>query len=255
MTTASIGVVVVGSLLSNLAPYTADQSVVQRYITTSDQRQAERAIWMNAWLTVPATVLFFAIGTMLFLFYRQNPAALEPSLGSDSIFPLFIADYMPAGVAGIVIAGIFAAAQSTASSSVNSVVTALVTDWVRRFRPQIPDHTCLRLSQWLSVVLGLGGTGAALWLATTDVRSLWDAYLSLLGLLGSGLAGLFALGIFSKRATGPGALVGAIAGAIVLFCVQRYTPVHFLLYGAIGTTTCFACGYLASLVLPRPVRA
>lgn len=252
MTTASIGVVVIGSLLSNLAPYTADQSVVQRYITTPDQRQAERAIWMNAWLTVPATVLFFTIGTMLFLFYRQHAAALEPSLGADSIFPLFIADYMPAGVAGIVIAGIFAAAQSTASSSVNSVVTALVTDWVRRFRPQIPDHTCLRLSQWLSVVLGLGGTGTALWLATTDVRSLWDAYLSLLGLLGSGLAGLFALGIFSRRANGPGALVGAIAGAVVLFCVQRYTPVHFLLYGAIGTTTCFACGYLASLFWPRP---
>lgn len=250
MTTASIGVIVVGGLLSNLAPYTADQAVVQRYITTSDQKQAERAIWMNAWLTVPATVLFFTIGTLLFLFYRQHPAALEPGLGIDSIFPLFIAGHMPTGLAGIVIAGIFAAAQSTASSSVNSIVTALVTDWVQRFRPGIPDKICLRLSQWLSVALGLAGTGAALYLATADVRSIWDTYMSLLGLLGSGLAGLFALGIFSRRANGTGALVGVVVGAITLFLVQRYTPLHFLLYGAIGTTTCFAVGYLASLLLP-----
>jgi SSS family transporter len=253
LTTASIMVIVVGNLLSNLAPYTADQAVVQRYITTRDQRQAERAIWLNAWMTVPATILFFAIGTALFLFYRQHPQSLEPTLAIDSIFPLFISQYMPAGVAGIVIAGIFAAAQSTASSSVNSVVTALMTDWVRRFRPEIPDHTCLRLSQWLSVVLGIAGTGAALYLATADVRSLWDTYMSLLGLLGSGLAGLFALGIFSRRATGAGALSGALVSAVFLFWIQRHTPLHFLMYGAVGTTTCFVVGYATSLTLPvRP---
>lgn len=251
LTTASIVVIVVGSLFSNLAPYTADQAVVQRYITTRDQRQAERAIWLNAWMTVPATILFFAIGTALFLFYRQHPESLEPTLAIDSIFPLFISQYMPAGVAGIVIAGIFAAAQSTASSSVNSVVTAFMTDWVRRFRPEIPDHTCLRLSQWLSVTLGIAGTGAALYLATADVRSLWDTYMSLLGLLGSGLAGLFALGIFSHRATGAGALTGVIASTVMLFWLQRHTPLHFLMYGAVGTTTCFVVGYAASLLTPR----
>lgn len=251
LTTASIVVIVVGNLLSNLAPYTADQAVVQRYITTRDQRQAERAIWLNAWMTVPATILFFAIGTALFLFYRQHPQSLEPTLATDSIFPLFISQYMPAGVAGIVIAGIFAAAQSTASSSVNSVVTAFMTDWVRRFRPHLSDLTCLRLSQWLSVALGIAGTGTALFLATADVRSLWDTYMSLLGLLGSGLAGLFALGIFSRRATGPGALAGALVSAVVLFWVQRHTPLHFLMYGAVGTVTCFVVGYLASLPAPR----
>lgn len=251
LTTASIAVMVIGSLLANLAPYTADQAVVQRYITTRDQKQAERAIWLNAWLTVPATILFFAIGTALFLFYRQHPQSLEPTLAIDSIFPLFISQYMPAGVAGIVIAGIFAAAQSTASSSVNSVVTAVMTDWVRRFRPGIPDRTCLRVSQALSVLLGLGGTGAALYLATADVRSLWDTYMSLLGLLASGLGGLFALGIFSRRANGTGALCGAVTSAVVLFWVQRHTPLHFLMYGAVGLLTCCLVGYVASLLGPR----
>jgi len=251
LTQATVIVMVVGSLLSNLAPYTADQAVVQRYIVTRDQKQAERAIWLNAWLSIPVTVLFFSIGTALFLFYRQHPGSLDPTLATDSIFPLYISQFMPAGVGGIVIAGIFAAAQSTASSSVNSVVTALMTDWVRRFRPGLSDIFCLRLAQALSVILGLGGTGAALYLATADVRSLWDTYLSILGLLGSGLAGLFALGVFTRRVTGGGALCGALTSAVVLFWVQRNLPVHFLMYGAVGFTTCVIVGYLASLVAPR----
>ena len=252
LTTTSILVVIVGSLLSNLGPYTSDQAVVQRYITTRDQKQAARAIWLNAWLTVPATILFFAIGTALFLFFRQHPAALDPTLATDSIFPFFIAGFMPPGLAGIVIAGIFAAAQSTASSSVNSMVTALMTDWLRRFRPGLGDHFCLRLSQALAVLLGLGGTAAALVLASSDVRSLWDVYMSLLGLLGSGLAGLFALGIFNRRANSLGALVGVIASAVILYAVQSHTSLHFLMYGAVGTVACYVCGSLASLLSPPP---
>jgi solute:Na+ symporter, SSS family len=250
LTTASVFVVVVGGLLSNLAPYTADQAVVQRYITTTDTRQAARAIRLNAWLSIPSTVLFFGIGTALFLYYRQHPNLLDPTLGTDAVFPLFIIQVLPPGVAGLVIAGIFAAAQSTASSSVNSVATAIITDWVRRYRPQLPDRFCLRLSQVLSLGLGLGGTGAALYLASADIRSLWDAYLGLLGLLASGLAGLFVLGIFSTRTTGTGALVGAIASALALASVQRHTSLHFLAYGAVGVLTCVTVGWLASWILP-----
>lgn len=250
LTSASLFVVLLGNLLSNFAPYTADQAVVQRYITTADPKQAERAIWLNGCLAIPATALFFAIGTALFLYYRQHPEQLDPTLETDSIFPFFISRIMPPGVVGIVIAGIFAAAQSTASSSVNSISTALVTDWLLRFYPGLSDRFCLRVGQALAVLLGFGGTGLALFLATTDVKSLWDAYLGLLGLLGSGLAGLFALGIFCQRATGAGALTGSVSSALILYWVQHHTSIHFLLYGAVGTISCFVIGYAASLLLP-----
>lgn len=253
LTTAGILVVVVGNLFSNLGPYTSDQAVVQRYLTTPDIPTAARAIRLNAWLAVAATVLFFAIGTALFLFYRQHPDALEPTLPNDSIFPLFIAQFLPPGIAGLVIAGVFAAAQSTASSSVNSVVTAVITDWVQRFRPTLTDRASLRLSQVLSLFAGLAGTGAALFVAGTGLRSLFDAYLGLLGLLSSGVAGVFALGIFTRRATGLGALTGVIAGSVLLLLAQRNTSLHFLLYGAIGFLGCFVTGWLASRILPgRP---
>jgi len=73
-----------------------------------------------------------------------------------------------------------------------------------------------------------------------------------LGLLMGSLAGLFALGIFTRRASSTGALIGAVTGVAVLFCVQKYTETHGFLYAGVGIATCFSVGYLASLVLPTP---
>ncbi|HOF40626.1 MAG TPA: hypothetical protein PLD73_11165, partial [Candidatus Hydrogenedentes bacterium] len=67
---------------------------------------------------------------------------------------------------------------------------------------------------------------------------------------GGSLAGVFALGIFTRRAHGAGALAGAVAGACVLYCVQRYTSVSFLLYSTTGILASFGIGYAVSLVLP-----
>lgn len=87
-------------------------------------------------------------------------------------------------------------------------------------------------------------------MATYPIQSQWDLFLQILGLLGGGLAGVFALGIFTRRAHGKGALVGVIASAIVLLLVQRYTRVHFFLYAAVGVLTCLVVGYLASALIP-----
>ena len=144
---------------------------------------------------MPAQALFFAIGTALFVFYKPHPGRLDPTLPTDAIFPLFIVRELPAGVAGLIVAGIFAAAQSTLASSLNSVATAYVTDFHRRFRPGRPDAACLRLARWLTGVVGAGrhGGGACGW-PRSDIRSLWEAFLSVIGLFGGTISGLFVLG-------------------------------------------------------------
>lgn len=247
-------VILIGNMFANLAPYTSDQTVVQRYMTTSSEKKAAQAIWSNALLAVPATVLFFAIGTALYVFYRQQPGLLDPTQATDTIFPAFIVQSVPAGIAGLVIAGIFAAAQSTVSSSLNSVVTAIVTDFYSRFGGDASGQKGLKLARWLTILIGLLATGIALFLAQSELKSLWDAYSSLIGLSASGLAGLFALGIFTKRATGGGALIGALASAAVLYWVQRYTNLHFFLYAGIGVMTCVVVGWTASWLFPPPSR-
>lgn len=250
---ATAPVIFIGTLLQNLIPYTASQDVVQRYLTTKDQRQARRAIMSNAWLSVPGSMLFFALGTALFVFYRTMPGRLDPTVTTDAIFPLFMVRELPAGLAGLVVAGIFAAAQPT--SNLNSMATALVTDFYQRTKPGVSDADVLRWAQRLTVIGGIIGTGLALYLARLQTASLWDMFMKLIGLTGGALAGLFALGIFTTRANGRGALVGAAASVIVLYLVQQHTAISFFLYGGTGILTCFAVGYLASLVIPDPVKS
>lgn len=90
----------------------------------------------------------------------------------------------------------------------------------------------------------------ALYMAYLESTSMWDQYSKIIGLFGGGLAGLFAVGILTRRTTAPGALLGFLGSAVLLFCVRSYTPVQFFLYPAIGLGGCFLIGYAASLVIP-----
>ena len=235
--------------IGNLVPYASDQTVIQRYLTTRDRKSAARGIWTNAVLTIPASLLFFGMGTALFVFYRLSPEKMNPVLSTDAVFPWFIAQELPPGVSGLVIAGVFAAAMSSLDSSLNSTATAIVTDFYRRFRPQAPDLSCLRLARWLTVALGIIGTGTAAWMAFMDISSLWDMFLIIVGLFGGGLAGLFVLGAFTKKANSTGALIGFAISIVVQYLVQQNPSIHFLAYGATGIGSCVVAGYAASLIL------
>ena len=245
----ALWVIVVG-YVGLLTPYAADQAVIQRYLTTRDEKQAGKAIWTNALLTIPATLIFFSLGTALYVFYKANPGLLGPAHKTDAILPWFVALQLPSGVSGLVIAGLFAASMSSLDSSMNSAATALTTDFLKRFRPGVNDRTWLRVARGLTLALGVIGTGTALLMASSDIKSLWDQWTKILGLFGGSLAGLFVLGIFTRRANGAGAVAGVLASAGVLAIVQRFTSIHFFLWGTIGIVTCVAVGYVCSLLLP-----
>jgi len=245
-TTTALWVVVLGGIAQNMIPYTSDMAVVQRYMAVPDMVRAKRAIWTNAIAVLPASLLFFGVGTALFVFYAHHPDRLDPTFKTDAIFPLFIARELPVGIAGLVVAGIFAAAQSTVSTSMNSMATALVTDFVRPLNMIQSERDYLRLARFLTFVVGLLGMLLALLFASSDIKSLWDQFMKILGLFGGSMCGLFCLGIFTTRTNGPGAIIGAVVGAIGLFLVQGYTDVHLLLYALVGIGTCCVAGYLSS---------
>lgn len=250
-TGTALWVVILGGLGQTLIPYSSDQGVVQRYMSVSSEKQAARSIWTNAGLSFFATILFFGVGTALYVFYKKHPTALDPTFQTDAVFPLFIARQLPAGVAGIVIAGIFAAAQSTISTSMNSIATAFTTDFVRRFDLLNSEKKYLRLARLLTVLFGVLGTGFALLIAYADIKSLWDTFIGILGLFGGAMGGLFMLGIFTTSANGRGALTGAFSGALGLWLVQQYTAVSFLLYATIGILVTFGVGWVVSLLFPE----
>jgi Na+/proline symporter len=250
-TTTAVWVLVVGNIFINLVTYTSDQVVIQRYLTTSDEKRAAQSIWTNAAMTLPLSFIWFLLGTSLYVFYKLSPNLLSPALPTDSIFPHFISQQLPSGVTGIVIAALFAESMSTLDSSLNSVSTVIVTDFYGRFRPLSRDADRLLLARRLTALLGAVATATAVTMATYEIQSLGDLANRLIGLLTSGMAGLFALGMFTRRANGRGALAGAVLSAAVIYWVQTETAISLFLYAAIGVVTCFVAGYAFSLVLPE----
>lgn len=247
--TSAFWVIVLGGLGSSLVPYSSDQAVVQRYVSTPTQKKAQSAVWLNAVMSGIATILFFGLGTALYAFYKSRPESIDPTFKTDSIFPLFISRELPVGVAGIVIAAVFAAAQSTISTSMNSTATSIVTDFFRRLGWKGSEKEYLRLARILTMVLGGLGTLFALILAWGDIESAWKTFLTIIGFVMGPLCGIFLLGMFTKRGNAKGAVVGACLGVAVLVWARYFTPMNGLLYAPLGIATAFVAGLLGSVVL------
>jgi Na+/proline symporter len=175
-------------------------------------------------------------------------------VSNDAIVPWFIVTQLPAGLAGLVIAGIFAATMSTVDSSVHSIATSLVNDVHRKLRPDANDAQRLKAARILTIAAGLVGTISALLISKMDAGSLWELILLLVGLLGSSLCGVFLLGVFTKRASSRGVAVGVAASIAALIALRFMDPrpVHGFLTAAVGVLTCVIVGYPASLVMPGP---
>ena len=244
----TLWVVLIGGFAANIVQYGSDQTVIQRYLTTKDEKSAAKGIMTGAWLTLPATLVFFSLGTLLFIYYRTNPDLLNPVLEkTDAIFPWYIINSLPQGVSGILIAAVFAASMSSLDSSMNSVSTVITTDFFRRLRPLDSEAAYLKMARSITIVIGIIGTGLALLMATWGISSLWDQFNLIVGLFIGGLGGIFLLGIFSKKANGTGALIGLFASGIVQFIIKEFTDIHLLMYAFTGMFSSIAIGYIASI--------
>ena len=245
-----------GGLAASFISYGSDQTVVQRYLTTKDEQASARGIWTNAVLTIPSTLLFFLVGAALYVFFANEPATLSPHLSTaDAILPFYIVTQLPNGIAGLVIAGVFAAAMSSLDSSMNSVAAAVTHDFHARINPQATESIKLRVARIATVVVGVAGTTLALVLAGTEIKSLWDQFVDFLGLFGGGLGGLFLLAIFADKAHAKGVLMGLFASAATVFALKTWHPVHPWFYAFAGLASCFLVGLIASLIFPRPEKS
>ena len=245
-------VVLIGGVANSLISYTSDQSVVQRYMTTKDEKATAKSIWLNGIISVPVSIIFFLLGTGLYVFYISNPANMSiTNPNVDSVFPQFIVSQMPVGFAGLLIAAIFAAAMSTLSSNINSVAAVITSDFYKTLWTKITLNRSMGVARWAGIIVGLLGIGMALVLATWNIASLWDQFNTFLGLLTSGLGALFFLGIFFPRVGASSAFIGLVVGIVILVVVQGNTNISFLLYGFIGMVSSIIVACLVSFVLPN----
>lgn len=243
---STVPVLMIGFLFAGLQQFTASQDVVQRYLVTDSIEETKKALIINAKLVATVPIFFFAVGAALYAYYTQNPQLIPENFNTGGILPFFVISEMPAGIAGLIIAAIFAASQSSISSSLNSISACYTCDIYSRFGSEKTSEQRLKSGRFVTVVAGILGVVASTYLIMANESELWDAFNSLLGLMGGPMTGLFMLGVFVRRANANSALVGVIAAVSAVLWVRSSTDLNFFFYGVIGTMTVVIVGYLTA---------
>ena len=238
--------VFVGMFFGHIFTQLADQPLMQRMLATKDPREARRTVVVGNMIGLASSVMFFFVGTSLWTFYRAHPERLASGVPTDAIFPYFIANELPHGVVGLIVAGLFAAAMGALSSAINATAAIVVSDFQPVLQPNATAAEQVRLARLATLACGVIATGMAAWLAWRNVASLWDEFLKLSALIGGGFPGVFALGLLTKRANAPGVIIGAVASIAVTWAVQTYTATSAFLQAFVAIASCMAIGYAAS---------
>jgi len=235
-----------GGTFLTMASHGTDQLLVQRLLTCRNRRDSQKALVLSGFVVLFQFLLFLTIGIMLFAYYKFYP--LETQLAStDEIFPTFIVHRLPHGVAGLVIAAIFAAAMSNLSGSLNSLASTTVLDFYKPlFGPDKSDESLLRLSRWLTA--GWGFVLIAIAVVASRWGSVFTTGLTIASLVYGPMLGAFLLGVLTKRANQTGVMVGMGVSLVSMLAVKVFTPLAWTWYVLAGTSVCMAIGYTVSLM-------
>ena len=252
LTKATVWCFIFLTLLETVLTFPKDQILMQRVFTTKSEKEAGRSVWVYAVIVLPASCLFYLIGTGLYVFYHAHPERMNPLLPVDATFPLFIAAELPMGVTGLMIAGLFSAAMGTSSSILNSVSTMVSVDFYEKISKKPDQKFSIRLAEWVTVLAGFIGIGLAILLSRFSINSFLDTSIELVGLFGGSFGGAYTLGMFTRRANWQGVIVGMIVSFIVTFAVWWNNLVHPFLYLAVSILVSIVVGYAASWFFPAP---
>ncbi|MDQ8192919.1 sodium:solute symporter [Coraliomargarita sp. SDUM461004] len=180
--------------------FTTDQNVIQRYLSARSTRDARKATFLCATLSLPTWALFFLIGSCLFAFYQILPDPALNELPVDAVFPYFILNSLPPGVSGLVIAGILSAAMSTLSSGLNSFATVMVTDiWKPYLLKGKTDQFYTKLARGFTALAGILMFIVSYVLLRSEGESILDFNYKVAGLLSGVVVCFYLLGFFAPQ--------------------------------------------------------
>lgn len=224
----AIGGIIGGAFLA-MASHGTDQIIVQRLLTCKDKSASQKALIGSGILVFMQFALFLIIGIMLFAFYQGvdfTTLSVDGHLltKSDEIFPKFIIESLPVGIAGLVIAGLLAASMSTLSSTFNSLASTTILDLFKLKERGITPEQELKYSRlatlfWAVVVIGT----AMLFLDETNPAVAYA--LNIQSIIYGGLLGVFLLGMAWKSANLTDSVISysiAILVLILLFVLPKF---------------------------------
>lgn len=213
LSTSTIWVVLIGAYFNSIYNYIGSQDVVQRYTTVKNLKEAQKSLLMNIPLLLMSVILFIGMGSSIYLYYKFNGPAPELSR-PDAILPFMVITAMPPVFSGLVIAAILAAAQSTISSSLNSVATCIVSDLIAPNK-ELNDYQKLTLGKYSSWIIGIIGTYFALVFLNAGQNNMFLYIQTITAMLGGPIATVFLIGIFFKRAGSTAAWIGFLTSVVL----------------------------------------
>lgn len=221
----SIWAILIGGLVNSIYAYVGSQDIVQRYNTTKNDKEAQKSLFMNIPLLFTSIFIFIGMGSALFIYFYFK-ATLPANINGNSILPYFVINYIPTGVSGLILAAIFAAAQSTVSSSLNSVSTCITTDLLPHFKSNLDDKYKLSFAKKSSWIVGILSTLLAIRFIQVGQGDMFLYFQAITGLLGGPIAGVFLVGIFFDRVNSKAVWIGFSAS--VLIAIYLGNPANLL---------------------------
>ena len=244
----SIFIILVGAGINTFSSYISSQDVVQRFTTTTDIKQLKKMTYGNGFLSIATATVLYLLGTALFVFYNQNPELLQTA-HQDQIFASYIVYQLPVGISGLVLAAIYAAAQSTLSTGLNSVATSWTLDIQGILSKNLSLDKQTKIAKLVSLGVGIAAIVVSIVMANGEIKSAYEWFNSFMGLVLGVLAGIFVLGVFSKKATNIGAYTGFIASALVVINLKYSHPeVTSWAYSIITIGVSCIIGYVVSII-------
>jgi SSS family solute:Na+ symporter len=239
----------IGGCFLTTASHGTEQLLVQRLLAAKNERQSRAALF-SSWV-----VIFFQFGLFLFigllLYVHYSDLHLGAPQPSEALYPAFVWNNLPAGLAGLVIAAILAAGMSNLSAALNALASTTVMDFLKplaaRRNLNQPEAHYLAMARRVTVVwaviLFLIGLVARHW------GSVLEAGLTIASILYGSLLGVFLLGLLTRRVQEKSAMVAMAAGLLLMIAIKQWTHIAFTWYVLIGTAATFLTGCVVSLVL------
>jgi solute:Na+ symporter, SSS family len=211
----------IGSTFITMATHGTDQDMVQRMLTAPDIRRSRRSLIMSGLADIPIVLTFLTIGLLLWTYYQAHPDPTLPKTPNET-FCHFILYEMPAGLRGLLIAGIFATAMGSLSTALNALATSFTRDWYETYiNPGSTSEQSLRAVRWATVwfsvlMIIVASTTSYLVIVHPKVRII-PIVLGIFGYTYGSLLGVFLCGIFTRRrGSNFGNVIAMIIGFIVV---------------------------------------
>ena len=231
---------ILGGAFLSMASHGIDQLIVQRLLAAGSLIASRKALVLTGGIIIFQFALFLFLGSLLFVFYGGA------DILSDEVFPRFIIEEMPAGLSGLIIAALFAAAMSTLSSSITALGSATMYDYVMPYYKKLTSVNEISISRLITLIWCLLLVGSAI-LFMQSSQIVVELALSIASFTYGGLLGTFFLGVFFKSPQMRDAIPAFITGILVMVYIILFTSIAWTWYTLIGTSVTVVTGQLLTL--------